>query len=106
MAKGLDDSDRAYNDRKGGQKTKQKNAQLCFAQKTLRLTTTIRRIWALRLKWLKNSFKKYLKKILLLDKSMAGINQDQPRCRHHQVPAAISYKLHHSDHTVPDPHPH
>ena len=42
MAKGLADSVRAYTASKGGRKTKQKNAQLCFAQKTLRLTKTIR----------------------------------------------------------------
>ena len=38
MTKGLDDSVRAYNDRNVGEKTKHKNAQLRFAQKTLRLT--------------------------------------------------------------------
>jgi hypothetical protein len=38
MTKGLADSDRAYTDRNAGEKTKQKNAQLCFEQKTLRLT--------------------------------------------------------------------
>ena len=42
MTKNLADSVRAYTDRNEGQKTKQKNAQLCFAQKTLRLTKTIR----------------------------------------------------------------
>ena len=42
MSKGLDDSDRTYIDRNVGEKTKQKNAQLRFAQKTLRLTKTIR----------------------------------------------------------------
>ena len=45
MIEGLGDSDRAYNDRNAGEKTKQKNAQLRFAQKTLRLTKTIRTIW-------------------------------------------------------------
>ena len=44
MIEGLGDSDRAYNDRIVGEKTKQKNAQLCFAQKTLRLTKTRRGI--------------------------------------------------------------
>ena len=42
MTKGLADSEWAYTDRNAGEKTKQKNAQLCFAQKTLRLTKTIR----------------------------------------------------------------
>ena len=42
MIEGLDDSVTAYNDRIVGEKTKQKNAQLRFAQKTLRLTKTIR----------------------------------------------------------------
>ncbi len=45
MIEGLGDSDRAYSGRKAGEKTKQKNAQLRFAQKTLRLTKTIRMIW-------------------------------------------------------------
>jgi hypothetical protein len=44
MTKGLADSEWAYTDRNAGEKTKQKNAQLCFAQKTLRLTKTIRMI--------------------------------------------------------------
>ena len=42
MTKCLADSVRAYTDRNGGRKTKQKNAQLCFAQKTLRSTKTMR----------------------------------------------------------------
>ena len=42
MSKGLNDSVRAYTDRNVGEKTKQKNAQLCFAQKTLRSTKTMR----------------------------------------------------------------
>ena len=43
MTKGLDDSDRTYTDSKGGHKRQnKKNAQLCFAQKTLRLTKTMR----------------------------------------------------------------
>ena len=42
MIEGLDDSVWAYNDRNAGEKTKQKNAQLRFAQKTLRLTKTMR----------------------------------------------------------------
>ncbi len=51
MIERLDDSVRAYNDRNVGEKTKQKNAQLRFAQKTLRLTKTIRMIiGSLRLK--------------------------------------------------------
>jgi hypothetical protein len=51
MIERLDDSVRAYNDRNVGEKTKQKNAQLCFAQKTLRLTKTIRMtLRSLRLK--------------------------------------------------------
>ena len=51
MIERLDDSVRAYNDRNVGEKTKQKNAQLRFAQKTLRLTKTIRMILgSLRLK--------------------------------------------------------
>ena len=33
MTKGLADSEWAYTDRNAGEKTKQKNAQLCFAQK-------------------------------------------------------------------------
>ena len=45
MIERLDDSVRDYNDRNVGEKTKQKNAQLRFAQKTLRLTKTIRMIW-------------------------------------------------------------
>ena len=45
MTKGLDDSERTYIDRNAGEKTKQKNAQLRFAQKTLRSTKTIRMIW-------------------------------------------------------------
>ena len=42
MIERLDDSVRANTDRKAGEKTKQKNAQLRFAQKTLRLTKTMR----------------------------------------------------------------
>ncbi len=42
MTKGLADSGGAYTGCNDVQKTKQKNAQLCFAQKTLRLTKTIR----------------------------------------------------------------
>ena len=43
MTKGLDDSDRTYTDSKGGHKRQnKKNAQLCFAQKTLRSTKTMR----------------------------------------------------------------
>ena len=38
VIKWLDDSVWTYADRNVGEKTKQKNAQLCFAQKTLRLT--------------------------------------------------------------------
>ena len=38
MTKGFADSERTYTDRNAGEKTKQKNAQLRFAQKTLRLT--------------------------------------------------------------------
>ncbi len=45
MIESLGDSDRAYNDRIVGEKTKQKNAQLRFAQKKLRLTKTMRTIW-------------------------------------------------------------
>ena len=45
MTKGLADSEWAYTDRNASEKTKQKNAQLRFAQKTLRLTKTIRMIW-------------------------------------------------------------
>ena len=45
MTKGLADSVGTYTDRNAGEKTKQKNAQLRFAQKTLRLTKTIRMIW-------------------------------------------------------------
>ncbi len=60
MTKGLADSEWAYTDRNAGEKTKQKNAQLRFAQKTLRLTKTIRMsLGSLRLKWLNNRFKKY-----------------------------------------------
>ena len=50
MTKNLADSVRAYTDRNEGQKTKQKNAQLCFAQKTLRLTKNFRIMGSLRLK--------------------------------------------------------
>ena len=39
MIERLDDSVRAYNDRNVGEKTKQKNAQLRFAQKTLRFAS-------------------------------------------------------------------
>ena len=42
MTKCLADSVRAYTASNGGRKTKQKNAQLCFAQKTLRSTKTMR----------------------------------------------------------------
>ena len=51
MAEGLNYSVLYYTGRNVGEKTKQKNAQLCFAQKTLRLTKTIRMgLGALRLK--------------------------------------------------------
>ena len=51
MTKGLADSGGAYTGCNDVQKTKQKNAQLRFAQKTLRLTKTIRMIFgSLRLK--------------------------------------------------------
>ena len=51
MTKGFADSERTHTDRNAGEKTKQKNAQLRFAQKTLRLTKTIRMsLGSLRLK--------------------------------------------------------
>jgi hypothetical protein len=44
MTEGLVDSDWNYSNRSVGKKTKPQKAQLCFAQKTLRLAKTIRMI--------------------------------------------------------------
>ena len=62
MIEGLGDSDRAYNDRNAGEKDKTKKCSTSFRTKNTSFNKNhADDLGALRLKWLKNRFKKYLK---------------------------------------------